>query len=491
VIRHANTLQRVANALNSLLNEATLISTFSPEKYVVVFSFQTAHGDVVNVYASVHPVDGRVSIRRSIAKPRSNALTPFLACCGQQCHAVVKHPNDRILSLWFPNYVIHILLFAGGTGNIVMTQDGVVVDALKHVHALKDRELVIPPAGDARQGFYENMAASSPLLAAALETSQTYYVLDVNGIPTFSVIHPPNTTILAQSANMFEAIESAVSLRSARAELEQQRRLHTTDLQRKLAKAEKALTALQKVAQQASKAATLRHEANLLMSAELLHHSGIANIDVVDERGDTRSLALDPRLSILENAIARYGKAKDADRAFAERAARLPMVEREVEELRIRLETAQHATTIEALGGSRKGRVAPAKHVGRDTPPLFRQFTIAAGWTLYVGRNAANNDELTLRFAKPQDWWLHARGVQGSHAVLRCARAGEKPSKAIIESAAAITAWYSSARNSSWVPVAITQKKWVRKPRKAPTGAVTVEREDVVLVQPGLPDVVL
>ena len=48
----------------------------------------------------------------------------------------------------------------------------------------------------------------------------------------------------------------------------------------------------------------------------------------------------------------------------------------------------------------------------------FRQFDLGEGFILYVGKNAANNDELTMGFAKPNDLWFHARGSSGSHAVL-------------------------------------------------------------------------
>jgi predicted ribosome quality control (RQC) complex YloA/Tae2 family protein len=113
-------------------------------------------------------------------------------------------------------------------------------------------------------------------------------------------------------------------------------------------------------------------------------------------------------------------------------------------------------------------------------------FQIDADHTLYVGRSAANNDELTMRFARQNDWWMHVRGASGSHTVLRGVN-GPKIPKQVLEVAAAITAYYSQARNASYVPVVYTQRKFVRKPKGANVGAVTLEREQTVMVRPGLP----
>ncbi len=490
MIRHSNTLQRVANELNGLLAGATLVDTYSPEKYAVALIFSNIHGQLINVYASVHPQTGRVSVRRSIGKPRTNLFQPFSDRIGDVCHAVTKHSDDRIISFWFPSHVLHILLFGGGTGNMLVTSDGCVVEALKHREALVGQPLHLPPAGKARPSWYDYVARTQPNLADQIESSPSYFVLDIDGTPTFSVVCPADVTVLYSTSDIFEAIERTVALRLSRQSFAEQRRKTIADTQKQLAKAEKALAALNAVAAQASKAPQLRREADLLMSTPDVHRIGASDIDVMDTDGTTMQLRLDPRLSLLENATARYHKAKDADRAHEERIARLPIVEREVAFLRQRLQNAERATSLEDL--SAPSDAARTQKIGRtrEAAPVFRQFVLATGFTLYVGRNAANNDELTMRFAKPQDWWFHARGVQGSHAVLRSVRSNERPPRHVIEAAAAIAAWYSSARNSAWVPVIVTKKKWVRKPRKSAVGAVTVEREEVLLVQPHLPNTI-
>lgn len=88
-----------------------------------------------------------------------------------------------------------------------------------------------------------------------------------------------------------------------------------------------------------------------------------------------------------------------------------------------------------------------------------------------------------MRFAKHNDLWFHARGVSGSHAVLRHNGKG-KTQKILLKKRLP----YSSARNASYTPVAYTEKKYIRKPKGAHPGAVVMEREKVVMVSPGLPE---
>ena len=108
------------------------------------------------------------------------------------------------------------------------------------------------------------------------------------------------------------------------------------------------------------------------------------------------------------------------------------------------------------------------------------------GYEVWIGKNAKSNDIL-LAEADKEDIWMHARGVSGSHLILRMNRAKELPPATVISRAAAMAAWYSKARGASIVPVIHTRRKYVVKPKGAPAGAVRVMRETVELVTPKKP----
>jgi predicted ribosome quality control (RQC) complex YloA/Tae2 family protein len=84
--------------------------------------------------------------------------------------------------------------------------------------------------------------------------------------------------------------------------------------------------------------------------------------------------------------------------------------------------------------------------------------------------------------------WFHARGVSGSHLIIRRANKKEKIPKNIIEKAASIAAFYSKAKHSKLVPVAYTEKKYVIKRKGMPPGTVQMQKENVVMVEPKNPE---
>ena len=132
----------------------------------------------------------------------------------------------------------------------------------------------------------------------------------------------------------------------------------------------------------------------------------------------------------------------------------------------------------------------PPEGIKKDLPQRlpYREYFLSTGLKIYVGRDGSNNDRTTFEFAKPYELWFHAQQCPGSHLVMKFPNKSFVPSKYEIEEAAAIAAFFSKAKNDSLVPVIYTQKKYVRKPRKAKAGLVTVEREKSVMVTPQKPE---
>lgn len=114
------------------------------------------------------------------------------------------------------------------------------------------------------------------------------------------------------------------------------------------------------------------------------------------------------------------------------------------------------------------------------------EYELPGGYTVLAGRSDADNDRLSLKIARPNDWWFHVRGLPGSHVVLQVGK-GQVPDKSTLEQAAAIAAWHSKARQGGITAVSYTQAKNVRKPRGAKPGTVTIQKEALLRVRPALP----
>lgn len=229
---------------------------------------------------------------------------------------------------------------------------------------------------------------------------------------------------------------------------------------------------------------------------------GMAEAVLTDAEGVERTIPLDPAKPPHANMEECFRKARKADRGRETIAERLADAETRAEALAAA--TADLATVAgddaDALvslndwraahvdllprRGAKGERIAAPRRV--DLP--FRRYRLDDRWDVWVGRDNKENDELTHRASRPDDWWFHAQGVPGSHVILRADGKPDQVPKTVLARAAAIAAWYSKARTSGLAPVMMTLRKYVRKPRKAAPGAALPSREKTVMVEPALPE---
>jgi predicted ribosome quality control (RQC) complex YloA/Tae2 family protein len=110
-----------------------------------------------------------------------------------------------------------------------------------------------------------------------------------------------------------------------------------------------------------------------------------------------------------------------------------------------------------------------------------------AGFVIIAGRTSKDNDFISVKVAAPEDYWFHVRGMPGSHVLLRSLN-GQEPDKRLQETAAAVAAWHSKARNGGVTAVSMTKAKFVSKPGGVKDGTVYIKNEKVLKVRPALPE---
>lgn len=207
--------------------------------------------------------------------------------------------------------------------------------------------------------------------------------------------------------------------------------------------------------------------------------------------GARASIPLDPALSVWENAQHYYEKARKARQARARSRTHLEEVQRRLQELERARASLLACRSVKELRRWEQAHrsILPTQEGGKEKPGAipFRRFSLPGGYEVWVGKNAEQND-LLLRYARPHDFWLHAQGVEGAHALLRRPHKTEQPPRAILEAAARIAAYYSRARSASQVAVVVAERRFIRKPRGASAGRVQVQRGHTWLVKPGLPE---
>lgn len=115
---------------------------------------------------------------------------------------------------------------------------------------------------------------------------------------------------------------------------------------------------------------------------------------------------------------------------------------------------------------------------------MARRFVSPDGWTVLVGRNAADNDILSIQLGAPHDFWLHIASGSGSHVVVRNPDKEDRLPRDTQQFAAALAARYSKARAGGRVAVHLTTCDQVSKPRGFPPGKVTLKRHRTVHAAP-------
>lgn len=262
-----------------------------------------------------------------------------------------------------------------------------------------------------------------------------------------------------------------------------------------LRRAQRKLEAIRGDLARAAEAPALRREANLLLCN--LHElpAGAARVRLLDQGVEPAAwldVQLDPSLSAQQNAERKFTRARRLERGTGIGSARLAATSAEVDALSAFLASADENTPEALAEGARA--LGLAVGVGPSSAPgprrarapqarlPYRSFEASGGALVLVGKSAADNDALTLTVARPQDLWLHARGVEGAHVVVPRDRKGEIAPELLLD-AAHLAAHFSAARGEALTEVQHTERRYVRKAKAAAPGAVRVDRERVLLLR--------
>ncbi len=201
-------------------------------------------------------------------------------------------------------------------------------------------------------------------------------------------------------------------------------------------------------------------------------------------------IPIDPRRTPREEADHLFTRARKLERGGEIALERHAATEAELDALReigAQIDAADEAS-LEALSqrarqlGARAQRAGAGRRGEPEARAAYRTFHAASGRTVLVGRSATDNDTLTLRHARPWDLWLHARGVPGSHVVVPLEK-GESCPPDLLADAAHLAAHFSELRGEDRVEVSYLERRYVRKPRGAAPGSVTLQRERVFLLR--------
>ena len=513
-------LRQLAPALTARLRGFRVASCFSQEKDELVIGLLSDTGAEFWLKAQLGAAFPALALPETFQRARQNSVDLLPELLGRTVASVVAWPQDRVLQFTFEeDGATLVFKLYGPRPNAIFRPAADAPTQLFHQRYTADAELVpapesasppplsasgkLPPAlADLPARYLREQRSYDPApletkqrlaqeLLAELENPAHYYLIQLDGRTRLSLVPLGDVLQTLPGSDPIGALRRFIPLALSRRALETERRQLRQLLERR---ADEADTSAQMASQRLhalAHEAGYRHRADLIMAHLHDIKPGAAQLEVVDfYTNEPVILKLKPLEKPQRTAENLYRKAKNQqieERQLTERIAR-----REAEALQALelLEELDAQATLHELRNLRAWRkqhgldpsAAPAK-AGTELP--FKVFE-DRGFTILVGRNAANNDLLTQKYAHKDDLWLHAKDVTGSHVVIRH-RAGQPVPEPVVEHAAQLAGWYSRRQHDSLCPVTVTPKKFVRKPKGSLPGQVVVERERVVLVVPGNP----
>ncbi len=234
-----------------------------------------------------------------------------------------------------------------------------------------------------------------------------------------------------------------------------------------------------------------RRKGDLILSHLQKLKKGMEDAVLAGYDGIAVHVPMDPQRSPKKNAELYFKKYKKAKTGLPLIMERLGKTEEELSCLRSALIKVEDAVDINSLNLLRSVLVnrspiekgSGARQQGNSVALSGIREIIFQGWEILIGRSAEGNDRLTSRLARDNDLWLHAEGMPGSHVLIRNPRKTEIPLAVLIK-AASLAAFYSKGKGADKVPVTYTEARFVKKPKGAKPGLVTLTQRKTLMIKP-------
>jgi predicted ribosome quality control (RQC) complex YloA/Tae2 family protein len=526
------TLNRLTFELNKELKDVKIIRAFSFEKDKLVLVMSNKQ-DELSIEISVNPGVPYINLRRKFSIPKKNLVDFFKTYLPLKIQSVEIAENDRIIkinsdkaSLYFTirgkftNFFliskeseiesfkktddkitsgfqdeVDEKLFISEFNNLKITEKFVDPDSVRKKYPVIGKEII--NEAKLRNGS-TNKVSTAILLNVINEVKKNKPAVfieenagEVNlGLESFSIFP---FTKKVRFSNLIEAFNYFIIQKFSVENLSDKKKIIEKHLENELKKVSGKLNDIQARIQKGTKEEEYNKIANLLLININDLPKGSDRIELQDiyKEDSSVSIKLDPKLSPKQNIDSYFEKSRNEKIKF-EKAKQLSFdLEKKYSELKKVRDKYINAKSTEEYNSIMKELNIKQDEKKKPDDKLknkFRHYLIHNKYNVYIGKDSRSNDLLTLKFAKQNDYWFHARGASGSHVVLKNENAKEGIPKNILKVAASLAAYHSKVKTSGMAPVSYTQKKYVIKKKGMEPGKVALLREEVLIVKPGIPE---
>lgn len=404
---------------------------------------------------------------------------------GAKITEAVQLNNDRIvrLSLETSSGMLYLYIrLWSGAANMLLVDNGIIVDAFYRRPSRHEvsGEPWQPLPGESEAtttqifGNEPSAAAGSESKAVAESAPTTVSPIAADKpVKTYTVRSYDASKTFNEAIDEWYARQAPVlSLEALRAEAERFYGL-------KIEKISRALEKLEAKKHSFLQADTLKHQGDLLLANLYRIPQGASSVELEDYAADNRiiRIALDPRKTAQENAAGyyeRYKKAVSGLEALTDdiEASKRTLAALNEELAKVRVE--ENPYLIEKVLHKRKIPVQRKQAAQEKERPGLTFYH--DGWILYVGRTAAENDELLRHHVRGKDMWLHVRDYSGGYVFIKNKNGKTVPLPVLI-AAGNLAVFYSKARRNGQADLYYTAVKDLRRAKNAPKGTVLPSNE--------------
>lgn len=520
-------LSRLAFELKNLIVGATINDSFSYQKDTLEIILRNKNEFVLEF--CVNHTLPFILIKETFSRKKKNSIDIFPQIINLKFSDVFIAKNDRVLLFLIENEISLFFTIRGKFTNLYLLSDENFFSfkkipdedldkikkeflSLEYSHPLTQPDF----QEEDNQLPFEELRRKYPFISSEIisreiqnsddylneiksEISKIFYdkfyiVNDVfsNDIKIYTTLSDNfDEDKVKEYSSALETTKNYIKILNQNEEFNNLFKLATKHIDKELTYLNKKRENLQKRIDEGSKEAYYRKIAELLLINKSKLEKGLNEICLQDIYSNEEiSIQLNKKLNPQQNIEHYFDKAKD-EKIFFDRVNKIiPELNNKISNLEISKSKLNDCKTLKDIQMIIKDVGIKMKNISQkpDEPKIkFKHYVIENRYNVYVGRDSKSNDLLTLKFAKQNDYWFHARSVSGSHVVLRIDNKNEAVPKSILKKVASIAAFHSKAKNSSLVPVSYTFKKYVIKKKGMDIGQVALLNEQTLLVKPEIP----
>ncbi len=507
-------LKRLAADLEHLLIGKDLIECFSQNKDELILGFADNQSGCY-IKATLESSISLLHISDDFKRAKKNSVNLFEMCLGHEVIKVSCYQYERSFWIRFDDDSLLIFKMHGSRSNVLYAVNDMVQEIFRNnLPADLDlipstlnkpelsRDLFVKENGNPQKTLpalgkevgryleesgYEDLSIDDKwtffketLQSLSANPCTIEYQNDVK--PEFSLLQAKqDSERFWQTQNAIEASSRFYQDYTRHIYLNTGKHNILKDLNKKIKQSENYLSKTKEKLQEVQNQRSHEEIANIIMANLHLFQKGASSL-VLDDfyTGGKLEISLKPNVTPQKHAEQLYRKSKNRKIEIQKLEENLNAKQQELEKLEVQ------KTEINSIEDFKELRVHTHDHFKDKTDTQthlpYYQYQIE-NYPILVGKNAKANDELTTRYAHKNDLWLHAKDVPGSHVIIKVNQSGTVPST-VIEYAAELAAWFSKRKTDTLCPVICTEKKYVRKIKGAPAGAVKVDHEKVIMVKP-------